>query len=66
MVRFGLRTLIKACVSILEKVYRRTSILVPARKTSSYDSRLKTILSIRQNRGDLIQLQKLMHGIDII
>jgi hypothetical protein len=57
-------------ISLLEKVQRRATKLVPALKSLAYEKRLVamnlTELADRRIRGDMIQLYKFMHGIDVV
>jgi len=57
------------CVEI-EKVQRRATKLVQSIRRLSYESRLKTLglttLAERRQRGDMIQLFKIMNGVDNI
>jgi ribonuclease P/MRP protein subunit RPP40 len=61
---------LKGDIEILEKVQRRATKLVLNLKNLAYEDRLVamnlTTLETRRERGDLIQLYKLIHGFDCV
>ena len=61
---------LKVDISILEKVQRRATKLIPELRNLPYEDRLSVIglttLEVRRERGDLIQLFKIINQIDIV
>ena len=59
---------LKKDINKLEKVQQRATRLVPELRGLTYEQRLKqlglTTLEERRRRGDLIEVYKIMHGID--
>jgi hypothetical protein len=60
--------ILKSDCDLIEKVQHRATKLVPSISNLSYEDRLKalnlTTLVERRQRGDMIQLYKVMHGVD--
>ena len=60
--------ILKSDCDIIERVQHRATKLVPSIRNLSYDDRLNaldlTTLAERRKRGDMIQLFKIMHGVD--
>ena len=59
---------LKKHINLLEQVQLRATKLVPTLKDEPYETRLKeldlTTLEQRRKRGDLIEVFKLMHGLE--
>ena len=60
----------KCDIDLLERVQHRATRLIPSLRSLNYEKRLKaldlTTLSERIQRGDMVQIFKIFHGIDIM